>query len=243
MENDNETTNDNAALTSESRFGPFLLDTVVEALVFTANEPVTAAQIAKVFSDVSGEDIPTSDAIHEAVDRINGVYDSTDRAFRIRPWAGGYRLATISEMAHYVQALQRQDHTKHITRSLMETVAILAYRQPVTKIDIEAVRGVNCDYAIRRLLEYGLIDVSGRAESIGRPLLYGTTDRFLDLFGLNAISDLPNLREIEDILDDPAFQKDHAKLMMTSGLGRISSDDSGVESGERSSFGEDHAEA
>jgi len=146
-------------------------------------------------------------------------------------------------MAHYVQALQSQTHTKRITRSLMETIAILAYRQPVTKSEIEIVRGVSCDYALRRLLEYRLIDVVGRAESIGRPLLYSTTDRFLDLFGLNAVSDLPNLREIEDILDDPAFQKDRAKLMMTSGLGHISNDGSFVDSEEPGSRSEDHAEA
>lgn len=199
-----------------------LLERVVEALIFAADEPVTFSQLASVFSDFSGEDPPSTERIQEAIDQLNSSYDKTDRSFRIRSWAGGFRLATIQEMAPYVKALQAQDKSRKLTRSLLETVAILAYRQPATKTHIEFVRGVNCDYSLRRLLEYGLIDVVGRSESIGRPLLYGTTDRFLDLFGLTSVTDLPNLREIEDILDDPAFQKDRAKMLMSSGLSALS---------------------
>ncbi len=195
-----------------------LLERVVEALIFTANEPVTAAQMAKVFSDLSGEDPPGPDLIQSTIDQINGTYETTERSFRVCAWAGGFRLATIQEMSPYVKALQDQDNVRKLTRSLLETVAILAYRQPATKVHVEFVRGVNCDYALRRLLEYGLADVVGRSDSIGRPLLYGTTDRFLDLFGLKSVSDLPNLREVEDILDDPAFQKDRAKMLISSGL-------------------------
>jgi segregation and condensation protein B len=83
---------------------------------------------------------------------------------------------------------------------------------------LEFVRGVDCDYAIRKLIEYGLINVVGRSETIGRPLLYGTTDRFLELFGLGSLTDLPNLRELESILDDPAFQKEKARLLMTTAV-------------------------
>jgi segregation and condensation protein B len=99
----------------------------------------------------------------------------------------------------------------------METLAILAYRQPVTKPEVDFVRGVDSDYAVRRLLDLGLVDVRGRADSVGRPLLYGTTDRFLELFGLNALGDLPNLREIESILDDPSFHRERARLLMKAG--------------------------
>lgn len=100
----------------------------------------------------------------------------------------------------------------------MESLAILAYRQPVSRSELEFVRGVDCDYAIRKLLEFGLIDVVGRSERVGRPLLYGTTDRFLELFGLHTLDELPNLRELESILDDPAFQKEKAKLLMTTAV-------------------------
>lgn len=206
--------------------GPSLLDKAIEALVFAADEPITRAVIASIYTEVCGHELPSPDDIDESVERINDYYEAADRAFRIREWAGGLRMASVPEMAPYIQILKSQDQRKRITRSLMETVAILAYRQPVAKSEIESVRGVNCDYAIRRLMEHGLIDVVGRAESIGRALLYGTTDRFLELFGLNAVSDLPNLREIEEILADPAFQKERAKLLMTSGLDSLSSEES-----------------
>lgn len=200
------------------RLGPTHLEKVTEALVFAAEEPITAVLIARVYSDVSGEDMPEKEAIEEAVVNINTAYEKSDRSFRINSWAGGYRMATVSEVAAYVQTLHTEAQPRKLTRSLMETVAILAYRQPVTKSELDFVRGVDSDYSLRRLLEYGIIDVVGRSEAIGRPLLYGTTDRFLELFGLNSVSDLPNLRELEALLDDPAFQKERVKLLMTSGL-------------------------
>lgn len=200
------------------KLGPSLLDKVIEAVVFAADEPVPAARLASVFSEVSGEDAPREELVRAAVERINASYEASERTFRIRSWAGGFRLSTVREMAPYLKAFREQDRSRKLTQSLLETIAVLAYRQPATRTDIEFVRGVNCDYAIRRLLEFGLIDVMGRSDSIGRPLLYRTTNRFLDLFGLNSVQDLPNLREIEDILDDPSFHKERARLLMSSGL-------------------------
>lgn len=226
MESDKQTSPAHPDLSHVHGIGPSLLDKVIEALVFAADRPTTRAVIAGIYSEVCGDELPSAADIDESVERINDYYEAADRAFRVREWAGGFRMATVPEMAPYIQTLKSQDQKKRITRSLMETVAILAYRQPVAKSEIESVRGVNCDYAIRRLLEHGLIDVVGRSEGIGRPLLYGTTDRFLELFGLNSVSDLPNLREIEEILADPAFQKERATLLMTSGLDRLSSEES-----------------
>lgn len=226
MDSENQASPAHPDLSHVEGIGPSLLDKVIEALVFAADEPTTRAVIASIYSEVCGHELPSPADIDESVERINDYYEAADRAFRIREWAGGLRMASVAEMAPYIQILKSQDQRKRITRSLMETVAILAYRQPVTKSEIESVRGVNCDYAIRRLLEHGLIDVIGRSEGIGRALLYGTTDRFLELFGLNAVSDLPNLREIEEILADPAFQKERAKLLMTSGLDSLSSEES-----------------
>lgn len=200
------------------RLGPTHVERVTEALIFAAEEPITAALIARVYSDITGEDLLEKAAIEEAVANINAAYEVSDRSFRINAWAGGYRMATVTEVAPYVQSLLTEAQPRKLTRSLMETVAILAYRQPVTKSEIDFVRGVDSDYSLRRLLEYGIIDVVGRSDAIGRPLLYGTTDRFLELFGLNSVTDLPNLRELEAILDDPAFQKERVKMLMTSGL-------------------------
>jgi segregation and condensation protein B len=215
------------------RLGPSHLEQVAEALIFAADEPLPAAQIARVYSDVSSEALPDKDSIELVVDSINAWYDLSDRSFRIQRWAGGYRIATVPAMAGYVEALLSSRKKRKLTRSLLETIAIVAYQAPTTRSSIEFVRGVDSDYSIRRLLEYGLIDVVGRSEGIGRPLLYGTTDRFLEMFGLNSTDDLPNMREIESILDDPAFQKEKAKLLMTSGLAQVApesdTDDAGSE--------------
>ncbi|PIQ63167.1 MAG: SMC-Scp complex subunit ScpB [Bacteroidetes bacterium CG12_big_fil_rev_8_21_14_0_65_60_17] len=190
----------------------------VEAIVFAADEPVTAAHIARAFADVTGHGAPAPEEVDEAVRAINEVYDSTGRSFRVERWAGGYRFATLAEVAPFMEAVHATDRQRRLTRTLMEALAILAYRQPTSRTDLEYVRGVDCDYALRKLLEYGLIDVVGRADSVGRPLLYGTTDKFLELFGLASLDDLPNLREVESILDDPAFHREKARIMMTSGL-------------------------
>ncbi len=194
------------------------LEKAVEAIVFAADEPVTAAHIARAFADVTGSEAPAPDDVEGIVDEINELYARTGRSFRIERWAGGYRFATLAELAPYMEAVHATDGQRRLTRTLMEALAILAYRQPTSRSDLEFVRGVDCDYALRKLLEYGLIDVVGRADTVGRPLLYGTTDKFLELFGLAALDDLPNLREVESILDDPAFHREKARLMMTSGL-------------------------
>ncbi len=195
-----------------------LLETVTESLIFASDEPITAKQISGVYSEVSGQSDPAREEIQEAVETINQIYALTDRSFRIEQWAGGYRMATRADQMPFLKSYFKKNRLKKLSRSLMETVAILVYRQPATKSDIELVRGVDSDYAIRKLLEFGLIDVVGRSPKMGRPLLYGTTNKFLELFGLNTVDDLPNLRELEELLDDPSFQKERAKVLMTSGI-------------------------
>lgn len=194
------------------------LESVTEALIFAADEPISARHIARVFSEVSGQPEPGQKDIDDVVEAINGIYELTDRSLRIQRWAGGYRMATTARQMPFLRAYFKNNRLKKLSRSLMETIAILAYRQPATRSDIEFVRGVDCDYALRKLMEFGLVDVVGRSQKIGRALLYGPTDKFLELFGLNTLSDLPNLRELEDLLDDPAFQKERAKALMTTGL-------------------------
>lgn len=212
------TNSDNGSGARIEPLGITLLEKVVEALIFAADDPVPPGELAASYAEVTGEDVPPAAEIEDIVDRINMVYERTDRSFRINRWAGGYRFATVEDMGPYVKSLFSSDRERRLTRTLMETIAILAYRQPTTRSEIEFVRGVDCDYSLRKLMEYGLVDVVGRADTIGRPLLYGTTNRFLELFGLDSLQDLPNLREIESILDDPAFQKEKAKMLMTSGL-------------------------
>ena len=193
---------------------------VVEALVFAADEPVAARRIADVYAGVTGEEAPSEADVQQAVDGLNARYRETGRTFRIHAWAGGYRMATEPEMAPFLQRFFGERRPRKLSRSLLETLAILAYRQPVTKPEIDAVRGVDADYALRRLLELGLADVVGRSESVGRPLLYGTTGRFLDLFGLADLGELPSLREIEELLADPAFNRERARLLTLGELAR-----------------------
>ncbi|MFT4605377.1 MAG: segregation and condensation protein B [Rhodothermales bacterium] len=197
------------------------LEQVVEALVFAAEHPISSIRIAEILADVSGRDRPSEADVLHAVETLNERYAEQDRPLRIEAWSGGFRMATIPAVASYIKELFQDQKQRRLSRSLLESLAILAYRQPTTKPEVEFVRGVDCDYAIRRLLEMGLIDVVGRSESVGRPLLYGTTGRFLELFGLNAVDDLPNLREIETILDDPAFHRERALLLMKSGLSEM----------------------
>lgn len=193
------------------------MERAVEALVFAADDPLTPRQIADVWAVVADEEIDQGE-IEEAVDRLNAAYEREGRAFRIRQWAGGYRMATVESIAPYLKTFFQRDRSRRLSRSLMETLAILAYRQPATKPEIDFVRGVDADYALRKLMEIGLVDVTGRSDAVGRPMLYGTTPRFLEEFGLASLDDLPNLREIEDLLGDPAFNKERARLLMLKGL-------------------------
>ncbi len=190
----------------------------VEALIFAAEESLSARLLAESYAEATGNPKPDDKEVEEIIVSLNDELRETGRPFTIEKWGGGYRFATRSEMAPFIKALLVTDRQRKLSRTLMESVAILAYRQPTSRSELEFVRGVDCDYAIRKLIEYGLINVVGRSETIGRPLLYGTTDRFLELFGLGSLTDLPNLRELESILDDPAFQKEKARLLMTTAV-------------------------
>lgn len=186
---------------------------VAEALIFAADDPVSPGRIADIFAEVTGQPAPDEATVREAVEALDATYAEEGRAFEIHEWGGGYRMATRTELSPFVKALFGQEQEKSLSRSLMETLAILAYRQPVTRPEVDFIRGVNSDYAIRKLLELGLADVKGRSDSLGRPLLYGTTQRFLEQFGLKSLDDLPNLREIEELLDEPYFDEERAKLL------------------------------
>lgn len=194
------------------------LKRVAEALVFAAEDPIAASRIADVFTDVTGHDALSNADVRDVVEQLNTEYEETGRTLRIEQWAHGYRLATVAEVSPYLKAHFGRDRERRLSRSLMETLAVVAYRQPVTRPEVDFVRGVSADYALRKLMEIGLVDVVGRSDSVGRPLLYGTTDAFLEEFGLHSLDDLPTLREIEDLLDDPAFNKKRAALLKQEGL-------------------------
>jgi len=123
-------------------------------------------------------------------------------------------FSTRYENAKYIGYLSSEKSKKRLSQAALETLAIIAYKQPITKPEIEQIRGVNCDYIINTLLEKNLIAISGRSESVGRPLLYSTTKEFLRYFGLNDLSELPKPREIEEIMQDEKFQEQKRKILM-----------------------------
>ena len=191
---------------------PDALERAVEALAFAADTPLAPSEAARIVSDVTGREVKAAD-VEAAVDRLNAAYAVTGRVFRIQTWGGGLRMATEPDMAPFVRSLLTNEEEHRLSRALLETLAVVAYRQPVTKPEVDFVRGVNTDYALRQLMERDLLTVVGRADAVGRPLLYGTTEHFLDLFGLGTLDELPRPREVDEILSDPQFSRERAMLM------------------------------
>lgn len=186
---------------------------VIEALIFSAEEPLTTSEISKAIKEIDGEEVK-EDEIESAVDMLNEKYKNHEISINIIRVSNGFLFATKPEYAKYVGYLSSEKSSRRLSQAALETLAIIAYKQPITKPEIEAIRGVNSDYMINTLLEKNLITIKGRAETIGRPLLYVTTDTFLIYFGLNKLSDLPKPREIEEIMQDADFQEQKRKLLM-----------------------------
>ncbi len=162
----------------------------VEAVLMTVDRPINAGKVADVL------ELDSPKPVSEAIKRLNAEYEQTNRSFRIEQVAGGYQILTL---AKYKDALGRLHKTKvdnKLSPAAMETLAIVAYRQPILRANIEAVRGVSSGEVLRSLMDRNLIKIVGRAEEIGRPMLYGTTKRFLEVFGLATIKDLPKAEEL-----------------------------------------------
>ncbi|MBW7996890.1 MAG: SMC-Scp complex subunit ScpB [Candidatus Glassbacteria bacterium] len=174
-------------------------ETVIEAMLFASSEPVDAARLA-----VSAE--MEEELVHQAVRTLNEHYESSDRAFRVMEISGGYQYRTVPELAEYVRGLGRQSSSQKLSPAALETLAIIAYRQPITRVEVEKIRGVNPSGVLKTLLEKRLITICGRAQILGRPLLYGTTPEFLRYFGLSGLDSLPRESELEVILSEQESQ-------------------------------------
>lgn len=167
----------------------------VEALIFCANEPITVSEIQKCLHEMFESEIPETD-ISEAIIVLQEKYTPDDFVFNIVPVAGGYQFLTKPAYQNSISVLLKQKNKKRLSTAALETLSIIAYKQPITKGNIEAIRGVNCDYAVQKLLERELIVITGKADSVGRPVLYGTSKKFMEHFGINSLRDLPQLKEI-----------------------------------------------
>jgi len=190
-------------------------NSIIEVLIFSSDEPISENEIIRAIKGIDGEDIEINpDNISETVDLLNKSYEENGRSFRIKKIANGFVFVTTEIFAKYVGYLSSEKSKRRLSQAALETLAIIAYKQPVTKPELEQIRGVNSDYILTSLLEKNLITIIGRAESIGRPLLYGTTTEFLKYFGLYNLSDLPKPREIEEIMKDEDFIEQKNKIMM-----------------------------
>lgn len=165
------------------------LNAAVEALVLSSDRPLTPAKLSAALGiDEKG----ATARIKAAVDALNEQYAATGRAFRIENVAGGYRATALGEFTPQLAVLHGLRESQSLSKPAVETLAIIAYRQPITRASLEAIRGVNCGEVLRSLLDKKLVDITGRAEEPGRPMLYGTTRRFLESFGLGSLKDLPS---------------------------------------------------
>jgi segregation and condensation protein B len=195
---------------------PTTLKALIEALIFAAQEPLSVSQIRSIYQGESARNSELkqieSESIRQIVSDLNKEYEKHGRPYRIVQIAGGYQFATLSSYAEWLGKLYKEQGRRKLSQSGVETLSIIAYKQPITKAEIEKIRGVNCDYVLKTLLEKELLTVTGRAESVGRPLLYGTTKEFLKHFGLNDITDLPRPREIEEILGESQFETERRML-------------------------------
>jgi segregation and condensation protein B len=188
---------------------------VIEALIFSSDEPISELEIIKAIKGIDGEDIEISQSeVGTAIEELNNRYEANGSSFNIKKIANGYIFATTEINAKYVGYLSSEKTKRRLSQAALETLAIIAYKQPVTKPELEQIRGVNSDYILTSLLEKNLITITGRAETIGRPLLYNTTSEFLKYFGLYNLSDLPKPREIEEIMKDEDFIEQKNKIMM-----------------------------
>ncbi|MCF7957459.1 MAG: SMC-Scp complex subunit ScpB [Phycisphaerae bacterium] len=162
---------------------------VVEAVLFAADEPVTAGKLSEIVG--AGGSRETK----KHIQALNTKYQEMDCAFRIESIAGGYQLLTQSKFNPWLSKLIKVRSESKLTPAAMETLAIIAYKQPILRVDIENVRGVAAGEMVRQLIEKGVVKIVGRAEELGRPLLYGTTKKFLEVFGLGSLKDLPTLED------------------------------------------------
>lgn len=161
------------------------LKSILECMLFVSPQPLTVKHVAE---SLGIEELDVERAIHEL--RL----DYAERGLQIVRIAGGYQMCTRPEYAEYISMLLKPNRTR-LSRAALETVAIIAYRQPITQPEIEAIRGVNSDGVLKTLLERNLIRQAGRRETVGRPILYATTEEFLNHFGLNDVSELPELSD------------------------------------------------
>ncbi|MBK0382424.1 SMC-Scp complex subunit ScpB [Pedobacter sp. SD-b] len=173
-----------------------MIEQYIEALIFASDASIRLEEIILCLQAALEQDIKDDD-VERAIQNIQKKYRDQNSALELVKISGGYQFLTRKEMLPIINQLHIHKSKKKLSQSALETLAIIAYRQPITKLEIEQIRGVNCDYTVQKLLEKDLISIAGKAETPGRPILYDLSQYFLDYFGINNVSDLPHLKDIE----------------------------------------------
>jgi segregation and condensation protein B len=168
---------------------------ILEAVLFASDSPVEFSRLLGIIESPSQRDLK------DMVETLNREYETEGRTFRIMEVAGGYQFETLPQYGQYVERLYRSKGRQKLSRAALETLAIVAYKQPVSRVEIDALRGVDSDASVRTLQSRELIEVVGRSEALGKPLLYGTTKEFLRYFGLSDIKALPGADELASMFD------------------------------------------
>ncbi len=172
------------------------LELYIEALVFAAPKPIPIKDIRMTVSAYFDQKISQGD-IESSLKALEEKYKSEDYSFELIEIANGFQFMTKGTYHPVVSQFLKLESRRRLSKAALETLAIIAYKQPATRSAVEQIRGVNCDYSIQKLLDKELIEILGRDEGPGRPLLYGTTDKFMNHFGLRSIKELPQLKEFE----------------------------------------------
>jgi len=173
---------------------------VIEAILFASDTALPVTKIAAI------AELPPR-RVQQAIDALNTRYETAGGSFRIEAIAGGYQMMTLPDYHDVLKRLRNVKKESRLRQAALETLAIVAYRQPILRADIESIRGVACGEVLRGLLERQLVKIVGRAEVLGRPMLYGTTRRFLETFGLGSLDDLPRVEELRSGANEPVMPK------------------------------------
>ena len=171
----------------------------IEALIFASDKPLINTELVELLNNALGfiEDRTTIEQVDAAVEGIHEKYNSEFYAFELKQSGGGWQFLTKKEYHKTVAQLNGDKFLKRLSTAALETLAIIAYKQPIAKSEMEAIRGVNCDYAVQKLLEKDLVIITGRNEdAVGKPLIYATSKSFMDYFGINSTADLPKINEV-----------------------------------------------
>ncbi len=168
----------------------------IEALIFASEEPINIQEIKRCLDIILEADILEFN-ITQALEQISQKYADNSFVFEIKQSGGGYQFMTKPTYHQVISIFSKQKANKKLSRAAMECLAIVAYKQPITKAEVEKIRGVNCDYTMQKLLEKELVVIAGRSDSPGKPLIYATSPQFMDHFGINSINDLPKLKDIQ----------------------------------------------